>query len=345
MDNFRKQYNHIQTELRERAQKGEKIFWTIKYEKFGGTSVVADKKTGADEFSLEFSNTLNQFSPDLVLVELYHSNSPNNPKGAYLSFKFKPNNLASKEVAMSGFQPPEKVEVKKADAVFSVEHFYNDKINSIGQIYQKEMQLKLLEYEIRQKNEKISQLENDIKENEEYISRLEEELEKPQKKTLLAGIDLGEVLSVAGERLLKRNPGILKGLLGMDDQQVKGIWSNDSEEKQIGNETNNAKATVKVKEQENLSEAQKKHFEVAAMLHDFFKKVPSGVLRMYYETIFLIQANEGLLNKILTITKKLAGKSAEYNKPENTSTNSEKNSGNKTENQTTTEKEEFDDDS
>lgn len=105
------------------------------------------------------------------------------------------------------------------------------KVNEKMEAFKKQVAYEKLEEQNLETTNKLKEAEEYIEELQDKVEKLHEELILEERKKLqLNGIHLGEIVSVAGESLIRRNPQWLKRLPG--GEMLAGIISEDTQEKE-----------------------------------------------------------------------------------------------------------------
>lgn len=291
---------YIGSLIRDSEQNGEKLYYTIKSERFGNTTVIAKRKEGENNFYNDMAQAISSQERDAIIVELFTGRSKRVIDSVN---KF---HLQLKENSL-GMTIKKEPEVLKAENQIPVERYMNEQLALKSQALDHLFDKKILEYDLKVKGERIIELEKEVKEKDEYIEQLEEEIEqKPKGKLGLGGIHLGELGTYITENLLRRNPAILKSALRLNDEQLAGLWADD-EPRQIDAQQSNP-VTVKVKAKENLTEEQKKHNEVVEQIAEFLRGIPSTDLRKVYEILVPIDKDRQLADKLIVFINELKQK-------------------------------------
>lgn len=298
MKDFKDKYEQLLKLIETRRANGEKVFYSVEVV-FPGSmnpTVTVTRKDAGETLISDFMQA-RSMNPEQIIVTLYSGVSNNASELLRKEFNVYPEN----RMQLSGMQ-----EFKQPETVVTLEKFYNDRISSLSAVLQKDFEIKLLQMELQKKQERIAELEKELKETEEYAEELEAEAQNPAGKMTLAGINIGDLLSYAGENILKRNPGILKAVLRIDDKQVQGLWGTGEEMKQVEESPGGNQSTVKVSEAEQqLTPEQQRQHQIAAYLFDYFKKIPAGQLRLHYEIVAAVAGDEMKLRKLYVYLQSL----------------------------------------
>lgn len=107
-------------------------------------------------------------------------------------------------------------------------------LNGLGEIesiVQEKLAARDREYEMNRLKEELEATKLELEETEEYADKLEKEIQNlKENKFKLKNIDLGELVSVAAEGIIRRNPQFLTKLPG--GEALAGIIVQDNQEQQ-----------------------------------------------------------------------------------------------------------------
>jgi hypothetical protein len=107
-------------------------------------------------------------------------------------------------------------------------------LNGLGEIesiVQEKLAARDREYEMNRLKEELESTKQELEETEEYAGKLEKEIQNlKENKFKLKNIDLGELVSVAAEGIIRRNPQFLTKLPG--GEALAGFIAQDNQEQQ-----------------------------------------------------------------------------------------------------------------
>lgn len=301
--NAYEQIRFINDVIKDRAQKNQPTFFSIKLERLGVLTPLVTKEEG-DNFYETILNYLTKYDVTALLVELFNgkSRSVKEPLQTYKIFIKK-----NTEIALGGTNNNHEAEIISAETSISPEkHFYTMAEKERTNIMQ-ELKIKQLEWEIEVLRKKNKKKKARIEELETSIYKSEKD-----KKHSLGNVSLGSITSNAFENFMKSDfgLGILKNVFGAKEETLKGLLGEEEIFPRTENETKSTatlivekKHSEKAEEQQKLSPEQKIRLEVIKKINDFMLSSNDGVLRLYYELIQLCAKDIPLLQKLYSLVK------------------------------------------
>jgi len=290
------QMKFIRDVIKDRTDKSQATFFSVKLESFGNLTPLVEKENGA-LFYDTIIQYLTRYDVSAIIVELYHGKS-HNIKEPFQTFKIVIKR--SPNVSLSGIEKKDETLTVHTENIISPEKHFQT-------LAENQFNLLRLQYEndvLRKKNKK----------KKNYIQELEVTIEKMEreKKGGLGNVALGSVASNALESFAKSNFGIaiLKNVFGAKDEVLQGLVGNTTDYTQA--EEANSKAEV-IKEEKPLSENEKVRKQIIESLTDFLKGADDGVLRLYYELFQLIGSDIKILQSLFMQMKKYRGANPNQN--------------------------------
>lgn len=274
------QVRFIRDVIKDRADKSQPTFFTVKLESFGSTTPLVQKEQGV-LFYDTILQYLMRYDVAALIVELYHGKS-NNVKEPFQIFRIPIKR--SPVVTLSGFEKKDDMPLTPSETVISPEKHFQT-------LAENQFNLLRLQYEnevLRKKNKK----------KKVYIAELEKEIEKyeREKNKSLGNITLGAVGANALENFAKSQFGIglLKKVFGAKDEVLQGLLGETEQQQPKEAQEQNSKAAIEP-EAKPLTERERQRQAIQKVLTDYFEKTDDGFLRLYYELIILVADDLQLL--------------------------------------------------
>ncbi|MDP2385685.1 MAG: hypothetical protein Q8M29_04900 [Bacteroidota bacterium] len=294
------QIRFINDVIKDRKDKNQSTFFSVKLDIGGKETPLVDKETG-DTFYETIIQYLTRYDIHAILIELYHGKA-HNIKEPLQSFRIP---LRRSSDMSLGIIQKEDIPLTPAESVVTAERHFSG-------IMEKERQILFLDFEVRKLQNEVEELKKKNKKRKQYIEQLESEIGKTEKakKHSLGNVSLGLVASNALESFAKSNFGIgilknvfgakeevLNGLLGLDEQKEQTEKNREPEQK--------ASATLitKTKEPEPQTEEEKIRRAVLKQLNEFLNSLDNGTLRLYFEVVKLIGTDQPKLQQVYTALK------------------------------------------
>lgn len=288
------QVRFIRDVIKDRTDKSQPTFFSVKLESFGSLTPLVDKEQGS-LFYDTIIQYLMRYDLSALVVELYRGKS-HNIKEPFQSFRILIKR--SPNVNLSGFEKREDLIHANAETIISPEKHFQSMAT-------KEFDLLRLQYEndvLKKKNKK----------KKEYIKQLERELQKAEKEKAnsLGNVTLSTVASGAMEKFARSQFGIglLKDVFGAKDEVINGLLGTETEEGNVEEKKSTAtivkKDTPEKEEPKNLSENEKIRLQILKQITSLLESSDDAVLRLYYELILLIGKDLSLLQSLFMQIKK-----------------------------------------
>lgn len=211
------QIRFINDAIKDRQDKNQPTFFSIKLERMGALTPLATKEDGATFYDTVIKY-LSKYTVSALIVELYSGKS-HNVKNPFQTIKINLNRTADLG-SVSVLPSEEEIKVTPAESIVTAEkHFFS--------LAEKERQLMLLEFENKRLQHELEQLQKKNKKRKRYILELEDELSKTEKdkKNSLGNVTLGLAGANAIESFAKSSfgMGILKTVFGMKEETLNGL--------------------------------------------------------------------------------------------------------------------------
>lgn len=281
------QVKFIRDVIKDRTDKSQPTFFSVKLESFGTQTPLVEKEQGS-LFYDTIIQYLMRYDLSALIVDLYHGKS-HNIKEPFQSFRIAIKR--SSNVSLSGIEKKDSLEVSQTEIISPEKHFHT--------LATKEFDLLRLQYENDVLKKKCKKRKAYIKELEAEIARNERE-----KTGSLGNVTLGSVASNALEKFARSNFGIglLKNVFGAKDEVLQGLLGTGAEESKA--EEVKSTATLIKKEQKHFSENEKVRLHLQEYINKFMEKSDDATLRLYYEIILLIGSDVSLLQSVYVQLKK-----------------------------------------
>jgi sugar-specific transcriptional regulator TrmB len=288
--------------IKDRADKSQRTFFSVKIESMGTTTPLVEKEQGALFFET-ILQYLMHYDVTALIVELYHGKAPN-VKEPFQTFRIP---IKRSPVILSGVEKQNDLPLTPSETIISPEKHFQT-------LAENQFNLLRLQYE-------NDQLRKKIKKKKQYIEELEEALQKAEreKNKGLGNVTLGAVGANALEGFAKSQFGIalLKKVFGASDEVLQGLLGETEESTK---ETNSSASIVS--ENKALSEEEEVTKAVKKAIADYFESLNDGFLRLYYELFRLVGNDADLVRNLYISVKKYIekkkGKSPEEDPDETT---------------------------
>lgn len=282
------QIKFIRDVIKDRTDKSQATFFSVKLESFGNVTPLVEKENGS-LFYDTLIQYLTRYDVAAIIVELYHGKS-HNIKQPFQTFRIIIKK--SPNISLTGIEKKEEALSVHSETVISPEKHFQTLAESNFNILR-------LQYEndvLRKKNKKKKQ----------RIEELEKELAKAEKEKTggLGNIALGSVASNALENFARSQfgIGILKNVFGAKDEVLQGLLGNSTDPAQVAEPS--SKASIVKEEEKPLTENEKIRKQIIDSVCDFLRNTDDGVLRLYYELIKLIGGDIQILQALYVQLKK-----------------------------------------
>jgi hypothetical protein len=269
---------HVVSVVQQKVAKNMKCFYSIKINKNEATTELIERKAAGDEFASDIQNIISLNKPEDLIIELYKGSSRKvkSPESQY----YIP--FGGREISF-----PVKVEplgcLDNSTMYSEMRRNFDQQLQGVRDLAGLHTSLTISQIELKQAQNKVAELQADLKEAEEYIERLESDRKKNPSLSGAGGLNLVEIGSYWLEGILRRNPGIIAGTLGMTDDQAKGLFTTTSATTQP-----QGKATATIEEQganKQLTEREKTRVEVVENLAGFLRQLSDYHLRCVYDLL------------------------------------------------------------
>lgn len=299
------QIRFINDAIKDRQDKNQATFFSVKLERFGALTPLATKQNG-ETFYETIIQYLTKYDMTAMVVELYNGKS-HNVKDPFQTFKI----IVKRNAELSGLADfKEDLKVSPTETVITSEkHFFS--------MAEKERQVMMLEFDLKRLQYEIEELKKKNKKKKNYIQELEAELGKTErdKKQSLGNVSLGMVGANALEGFAKSafGIGILTKVFGMKPETLNGLLGTDGiGETQPANETKSVASLITSEPQaeqksellqqavaQPLTKEQQKRQEVKKFIVEFLDSCPDATLRLYYELIQYLGSDIDTLQSVI----------------------------------------------
>ncbi len=282
------QIKFIRDVIKDRTDKSQATFFSVKLESFGNITPLVEKDNGANFYDT-IIQYLTRYDIAAIIIELYHGKS-HNIKEPFQTFRIILKKTAN--ITLSGVDKREDTLNPHQETIISPEkHFQTLAENNFN--------LLRLQYEndvLKKKNKKRKHY---IKELEGHIEKLEKD-----KKGGLGNVALGSVASNALENFAKSDFGIaiLTKAFGIKSEVLQGIVGETKEPAQV--EGANSKAEIIKEPEKELTEKEKVRKQIKDFINNTLDTADDGTLRLYYEIINITGTNLKLLQAVYVSLKK-----------------------------------------
>lgn len=289
------QIRFINDAIKDRQEKNQPTFFSVKLERFGALTPLAVKENG-ENFYETIIQYLTRYDMTALIVELFSGKS-HNVKEPFQSFKIAVKRSA--ELAAPNQEP--ELRLSPAESVITTEkHFFT--------MAEKERQVMMLEFDLKRLQYENQELKKKNKKKKNYIAQLEAELGKSEKekKNSLGNVSLGLVGANALEGFAKSSfgLGILKNVFGMKEDTLNGLLGQN--ENTSLSETSNepkSKASIITKQESIVKEPETKEekyrAEIKKFILQFLDSCDDKTLRLYYELIQYLGADTETVDSVL----------------------------------------------
>lgn len=179
-------------------------------------------------------------------------------------------------------------------------------LNGLGEIesiVQEKLAARDREYEMNRLKEELEATKQELEETEEYADKLEKEIQNlKENKFKLKNIDLGELVSVAAEGIIRRNPQFLTKLPG--GEALAGIIAQDNQEQQTKMLQQRAEpqpeATFKAKE-ENSPQVSEEELRQLAFLNQILSHFDEQQVDVFNVLLAKLAEEPAKLREVATI--------------------------------------------
>lgn len=283
---------HVVNIVQQKIAKNMRCFYSIKINKNEATTELIERKAAGDEFASDIQNIISLNKPEDLIIELYKGSSRKvkSPESQY----YIP--FGGREISF-----PVKVEplggMDNSMMYSEMRRNFDQQMQGVRDLAGLHTTLTISQIELKNAQIKVAELESDLKEAEEYIERMESDRKKSPSLSGAGGLNLVEIGSYWLEGILRRNPGIIAGTLGMTDEQATGLFSTAPAKPQP-----QGKATATIEEQgenKQLTEREKTRVEVVENLAGFLRQLSDYHLRCVYDLMCEAGKDNAALEKMM----------------------------------------------
>lgn len=288
-----KKIDYIQGLIGQKIANNLPCFYTIKVIQDGVTATLIERKPGDENFTKEAQAICEANRPDALMIELWKSigRKVKNPESDfYIDMKGQ------------GISAPVKAEQIGGDSSFMIAELrrnFDQQLQGVRELSGLHSQLTITQLELKHAENKIEQLEGDLEEAEQHIDKLERELQNRPQLSGPGGVNIIEIGSHLLEGVLRRNPSILGGALGMSNDQVKGLFTNNNPQALPPAEQKQGTATATVQAQETLSENDKVRADVIESIAGYLRTLPDAHLRKVYDLMCALGKDFNSIEKMI----------------------------------------------
>ncbi len=302
------QIRFINDVIKDRKDKNQATFFSVKLERSGNVTPLVEKETG-DTFYETLIQYLTRYDISHIIIDLYHGKA-HNIKEPFQTFKIA---VKRSSDASLGVIAKDDILITPTENVITTEkHFMG--------IIEKERQILFLDFELKKLQSEIEELKKKNKKRKQYILELEAELENKEKtkKQSLGNVSLGMVASNAIENFAKSNfgIGILKNVFGANQDMLNGLLGidenpNDTSSEKETEQKSTASIITKTKQETSpQSEQEKLRTYVIKQLTEFLNGLDDGALRLYFEITQLIGKDQNKLQHVYMALKQSSKQTA-----------------------------------
>jgi len=294
------QIKFINDAIKDRQEKNEPTFFSVKVERNGELTPMVNKEQGAN-FYETILQYLTKYDLSALIIELYHGKS-HNIKEPFQNFKLILKK--SPNITLGNNQIKDGLTITPAEAFISPEkHFVS--------LVEKERQVMLLEFDNKRLQYEFDELKRKYKKKKNYVEQLESELgsQEKNKKNSLGNVSFGMIGANAIESFAKSDfgIGILKNIFGAKQDVLNGLLGiTEGEKKEDTISETKSTATIITKSSDEkipVTEEEKIRAGLKTFIHDFFNKSNDTVLRMYYELIQNLGTDTETLQSVIQQVK------------------------------------------
>lgn len=261
----------IENILRSNEAKNQPIYYTLKVERYGETSLLSERVKGAQEFIKDIYSCLKTHRPDQIIVELFSNKSKKvkTPVSTY-QIQIDPRSLSGTDMEQKPPSPhypqhngqntpiqdkgqynTQKHVPQKPEEYISIQQYIQETLQAGKTQLDLEFQVRALDYESRQKEKTIQELKEQLEEREAEIQELEDELKTALEKQKQGG--LGSIaLETVGSHILenffssKTGQALAVSILGANAQKLSGLLGNTDTNTGTGgaNQEEHSKASI-----------------------------------------------------------------------------------------------------
>jgi len=317
------QIKFINDVIKDRQDKNQPTFFSVKVERFGEVTPMVNKEQGAN-FYETILQYLTRYELSALLIELYNGKA-HNIKEPFRNFRILLKK--SSDISIGNSNTITDIPVTTAETIISPEkHFLT--------LAEKERQLMQLEFDLKRLQYENDELKRKNKKKKNYIAQLESELGKTEKdkKNSLGNVSFGMIGANAIESFAKSSfgLGILKNVFGAKEEMLNGLLGIAETKTEQSNEPKSTATVITTSEtpqeqKEPLTENEKIRITIKKFITEFLDRSNDAVLRGYYELIQLLGSDMETLQSVLNQVKEYREKQKAFieQKIKNTSNKNE----------------------
>lgn len=291
------QIKFINDVIKDRQDKNQPTFFSVKVERYGEVTPMVNKEQGAN-FYETILQYLTRYELSALLIELYNGKA-HNIKDPFQQFKLVLKK--STDISLGNINNNDDLKITASETVISPEkHFFT--------MAEKERQVMLLEFDLKRLQYENEELKRKNKKKKNYIAQLENELGKTEKdkKNSLGNVSFGMIGANAIESFAKSSFGlaVLKNVFGAKEEFLSGLLGEGVVNSTPSDQTKSTASVITSnepvqEEKPSLTENEKIRNTIKKSITDFLDKVDDSVLRNYYELIQLLGSDTETIQSIL----------------------------------------------
>ncbi len=294
MKNPQELIDHVANIVQQKIEKKMKCFYSLKIHKNDATTELIERKAAGNEFLKDVQEIININKPDTLIVELFRGSS-RKVKSPESEFYI---NLTGREISF-----PVKAEpitgYDNSLMLSEMRRNFDQQMQGVRDLSGLHTSFTISQLELKHSETKVKELKDDLKIAEEYIEKLEKEIRSRPQLSGVGGMNLVELGSYWLEGILRRNPKIVAGTLGINEQQVAGMFT-DNKPSELSQPKEQGTATATVKEQsEQLTPNEQKRVEVIENIAGFLRGLSDHHLRIVYELMCAAAKDISSLEKMM----------------------------------------------
>lgn len=296
MKNPQELIDHVATIVRQKFEKKMRCFYTVKVFKNDATNELITRKAAGPEFLSDLQGIIDVNKPETVIVELYKGSSykVKTPESEfYINLSGKEISFPARVESVSGFDT--------SMMLTEMRRNFDQQLSGVRELTGLHSTLTVAQIELKYAQEKIRELEREVKENEEYIEQLEKDSRSRPQLGGTGGLNLVELGSYMLEGVLRRNPGLIAGIAGVDASKVKDLFSEPKQLAPAEQQTGTASASAQP--QGELTERDKVRVQIVEQIAGYLRGLSDPHLRIVYEFLCALGKKEELFEELKTLTE------------------------------------------
>lgn len=279
--------------LRDKMQQGIACYYSIKINKDNATTELAHRKLGDDNFLKDVAGVVEGHKPDTLIVQLYTGKSRRvqHPEAEYYI------EMGGRDVTIPIIEPAQS---DNSYMLGEMGRHFERQIQNVRELSGIQSDLSVARLEMKHKDERIQQLVGELKQAEEYIEQLEGEVKSRPQLSGPGGLNILDIGSYMLEGMLRRNPAIMAGALGITEEEARKKFESPAQAPALPSANNTqATATVTAEEETPLTPEQQKHAEVVEAVAGFLRSLPAVHLRKVYDLMTVVSKDVTSLDKMM----------------------------------------------